>query len=393
MPFSLLLAFVLSLAVVVSASGSVGRLPASTELAVTNSASDVPGVLIAFFVRGGGRRYLTLTTVPSGRTRLVRLPRPAAKGKASSLEFSADGKTVSGLAGGVFFVARTADARLIRTVGPPQLGRGVLGARLAPDGRQVAVIHKVYRRNSSCLGDAWISVLNASGKGRRLTALPPLVRPTGERSVFIDEVSWSPDSRWLTYTVSRFDASGDCRGNEYESGLLFRTAAAGSAVVQLRRTSDGIGSPIWSPDGGFLSYSEGSIDHGSLFVVRPNGSGRRRLASFGVMDGVTWVSEAWSSARSIVFAGNRLQSSASNVADLYVADVRRAGLHHVAKFDFTTTVHDVSADRRFVALESGDQEIAILTLADGVIAERAQYRSPRSDLRFEEEPVAVWLRS
>jgi hypothetical protein len=341
----------------------------------------------AFFLRGNGRRYLALMPLAGGATRLLELPKVAADGDAYRLEFSANGRRISFLAGGSFFVVETASLRITREVAAQQLGPMSFGtATLSPDGRYIAVVHNLPYPNSRCEVDAWISVVGEGGESKRF-ALPPIVL---KHIVFMDDISWSPDSGWLAYTVNRRNS---CDSDEVGTDFLFRISASGKGAVRLRHATF-ISSPLWSRDGRLIAYVEGTPGAAvpaNVFIVRPNGSARRKLSDFVfTISTNTELSFVWSKKGTLVAAYHQHRRTG---AGLYEFDARGRTNRRVSGLR-SGTVYAVSNDGLLAAVASEPgtydpaQAITVVSVADGKIVQRTRLKSPRPDLRREKYPTA-----
>jgi Tol biopolymer transport system component len=90
------------------------------------------------------------------------------------------------------------------------------------------------------------------------------------------EISWSPDSRWLTFDNASFPRCGDYFCPVYR---LHKVRADGSGLATLRESREvrtEPWAPTWSPDGGLISYCRHKIVAGHYlvyrFTVRPDGT-------------------------------------------------------------------------------------------------------------------------
>lgn len=86
--------------------------------------------------------------------------------------------------------------------------------------------------------------------------------------------SWAPDGRRLAFMSLRPGARGP--NPDYD---VFVVNADGSGLVQLTDWPGEDGWPSWSPDGRWIAFSSSHDGHGrSIYLMRPDGSGKHRLA-------------------------------------------------------------------------------------------------------------------
>ena len=129
----------------------------------------------------------------------------------------------------------------------------------SPDGRQIAFV-----RGDS---EAEIWVMDADGSNQRQLS---------QGGFWIDgRPSWSPDGSRIAFADSH-------------DGGLYTLNTDGSG--QTRITTDvGDHDPAWSPDGGLIAFANG----GSVFTVRPDGSGRvpyaLRIDPARRLNGLAWA--------------------------------------------------------------------------------------------------------
>jgi Tol biopolymer transport system component len=148
-------------------------------------------------------------------------------------------------------------------------------ANPTPPGRN-GLIAFVTHTYSSERGNG-IAVVRADGSGfRRLT------RNARDRSP-----AWSPDGRFLAFE----------RG-----GRLYVTRVNGTGLrILTRRPFGEHHDPTWSPDGRYIAFVTEFVTESSLFVVRADGSGLRRLyraSGDAFVSGPSWSPDG----RSIAFA-------------------------------------------------------------------------------------------
>jgi TolB protein len=235
--------------------------------------------------------------------------------------------------GGWIYVARDDGS------GERPVTRGT-GAAFSPDGSRMAFARfdRLY-------------VARADGTGERL--LSRAGRGYG--------VKWSPDGRRLAFT------------SHYRSGrfAVYIATADGSGVRPLLKPAhrnEESDSPAWSPDGKLIAFASTRAAPGNpeIFVVRPDGSGLRRLthtrgdAHVLGDDGMP----SWSpDGKSIVFTSNRSSSGAIWI-------MRRDGTNERKIYDRAGTDEffpQYSPDGRRIAfgqLTRGTQEVWVVS-SDG----------------------------
>jgi len=84
----------------------------------------------------------------------------------------------------------------------------------------------------------------------------------------VSEPALSPEGTWVAYTISSVDSAKDKRSSD-----LWMSSWDGKDQVQLTHTTDGEGSPKFSPDGKFISFlsSRGKLDHTQVWLMDRRG--------------------------------------------------------------------------------------------------------------------------
>jgi Tol biopolymer transport system component len=248
---------------------------------------------------GAAKRPATGTPAPSP-------PASARAGSPASLPARGPRVRLSSLHGRVAFTHRgdiwiarpdgSRARRLTRTRGPQD------DPTWSPDGRTVA--YRDARRGYN-LGDE-IYAIDADGSNPRTLTRTPfnewspawspdgrliafhaselyLIRPDGTRVRRLTQIegeypSWAPDGRRLAFMSAAPGARG--ANPDYE---VFVVNVDGSRLTQLTDWPGEDGWPSWSPDGRWIAFSSSHDEAGdapgrSIYLMRPDGSGKHRLA-------------------------------------------------------------------------------------------------------------------
>ena len=163
------------------------------------------------------------------------------------------------------------------------------GARWSPDGSRIAFYRVLPGCNPAPVGI--YSVTAAGGPARQVGITNGQWPP-----------SWSPDGRLLTFGARR--------------GIVV-VEAAGRGLDEVTRGPDF--APAWSPDGAWIAFRRGPASVSELWIVRPDGSGGRRLA--GRLHDLTLP--VWSpDSRELAFAAYNGPSADIHIVDVVTGVVR-----------------------------------------------------------------------
>lgn len=136
-------------------------------------------------------------------------------------------------------------------------------ARFSPDDRQLVM-------TQSTRGNADIHLYDIqSGRMQRLTTEPSIDT----------EPSFSPDGRQIVFRSNR---SGEGTGN------LYVMNADGTGVRRITFGQGIYSTPVWSPRGDYIAFTNQSGGVFRLGVIRPDGSGERLLTQAFKIDRPTW---------------------------------------------------------------------------------------------------------
>jgi TolB protein len=184
---------------------------------------------------------------------IQRLPAPFGLARAGLIAFD--------LGGDIFVSNADGTGRRQLTSGPVS----EIQPTFSPDGTKIAY-------ESLGLGGATVEifVMDADGTDRVTIATKPAVLRIGnETSIGWRRLSWSPDSRSLTY-------SGLFEGRPQ----VFVARADGSGATWIGDRALEGQDPVWSPDGQRIAFRGGRFDRDrGIYVMNPDGSGVRRLVT------------------------------------------------------------------------------------------------------------------
>lgn len=194
-------------------------------------------------------------------------------------------------------------------------------ASFSPDGRWIAFV-------SERDGNMELYTVREDGTGlRRLT----------DEFGLDDHPAWSPDGKRIAFVSTRQPA--DTVGRAWNS--IYIMNADGSDVRRLSPADAADYSPTWSPREDWIAFASGSGKPGQtdLFVMKPDGSGRRMI----VKDG-GWPSFA-ADGRSLYFHSER-----QGGWGIWRIDLDGSHLERITPPDVEAHTPQASADGRWLAL-------------------------------------------
>lgn len=111
--------------------------------------------------------------------------------------------------------------------------------------------------------------------------------------------------------------------------------------------SDPIGSVSWSPKGDWLAFSQlpGGGLNSQVYVIRPDGSGQRRLTDGGKEN--NWLAQWSDDGRSLAIASNRRNAASM---DAYLLDVASGRMDMVAELRGVGGIDGLSRDGRYAVV-------------------------------------------
>ncbi len=172
-------------------------------------------------------------------------------------------------------------------------------------------------------------------------AFSPTFSPDGKRIAFVSDLSGTPQ----IWTVSSEDNWPD----------------------QITAFDDPVGGVIWSPDGAWLMFSllPGGGLNSQIYLVRPDGSGLRRLTDGGKDN--NWLGDWTPDSKAVTLASNRANPAGG--MDAYLANVESGELRLVSRNSGVGQFEDVSRNGRRAVLSRqasrGDNDLFLVNVADG----------------------------
>ncbi len=180
--------------------------------------------------------------------------------------------------------------------------------------------------------------------------------------------SFSPDAKQVAF-VSNI------------SGMpqIWTMSVDGSFPKLVTSMEDPVGFVTWSPDGAWLAFNvaPGGGLNEQIYVVRPDGSGLRRLTEGGKEN--NFLGDWTHDSRYLTFSSNRRNPAAT---DSYLLDVANGEMKMVAENRGTGGINDVSRDGKYAVLSRlinrGDNDLFLVEFATGKESKLTPHVGPGS---------------
>ena len=190
-------------------------------------------------------------------------------------------------------------ARDVDGSGLVYLGGMIWGAVWSPDGRRVLTEHRTSTH---------LQVVDLKTGTRRLVS-------DGGWGL-LEGFGWSPDGRTIVFAARRY--------NDFDVPKVFAADADGS---RLRRLARNARAPSSSPDGRWIGFlRDVKYYYSTVYVVRPDGSGLRRLSPVRINRGGAW---RWSPDGRMIAIEQDLRNAGR--PRLGVLDVERGGVRWLSR--------------------------------------------------------------
>ncbi len=179
----------------------------------------------------------------------------------------------------------------------------------------------------------------------------PSFSPDGKRIAFVSNMSGMPQV-WVMATDAGFP-------------------------TLVTAQDDPVGFVSWSPDGAWLAFNvaPGGGFNEQIYVVRPNGTGLRRLTEGGKEN--NFLGDWTRDGRFLTFSSNRRDAAST---DSYLLDVATGQMKMVAANRGTGGINDVSRDGKYAVvsrlINRGDNDLFLIKVEDGKEAKLTPHEGP-----------------
>jgi dipeptidyl aminopeptidase/acylaminoacyl peptidase len=180
--------------------------------------------------------------------------------------------------------------------------------------------------------------------------------------------SFSPDGKPIAFVSNM-------------SGMpqIWTMSADGGFPSLVTASDDPVGFVRWSPDGAWLAFNvaPGGGFNEQIYIVRPDGTGLRRLTEGGKEN--NFLGEWTHDSRFLTFSSNR-RSAAST--DSYLIDVASGQMRMVAENRGTGGINDVSRDGKYAVISRvinrGDNDLFLVNLSNRQESKLTPHEGPGS---------------
>ncbi len=178
--------------------------------------------------------------------------------------------------------------------------------------------------------------------------------------------SFSPDGKRIAFVSNM-------------SGMpqVWTVAIDGGFPMQVTAQDDPVGFVTWSPDGAWLAFNvaPGGGFNEQIYVVRPDGTGLRRLTEGGKEN--NFLGDWTHDGRFLSFSSNRRVAATT---DSYLLDISTGKMKMVAENRGTGGIFDVSRDGKYAVISRlinrGDNDLFLINVADGKESKLTPHEGP-----------------
>lgn len=197
---------------------------------------------------------------------------------------------------------------------------------------------------------------------------------------------WSPDATQLAFDSAR--VAPEANGERTE---IFTMAADGSDVRQVTSIGGYSAAPAWAPDGSMIAFTSDGGDYPAaqgIYVVRPDGSGLRRIVALPLdMPDAVWLDAPRISpdgrrvAYTFVRGGkDTAHRWAGEVDSLWVADIDGGNPHRIVPWGTHVGDADWSPDGSRLVFETTQQHLGNAASVMVVNADGSERRTLTDDV-------------